>query len=427
MYALNLFLVASASASAVLAVPNAWYQAEDSPNAALFKRAPPSPDSADWATNYPAGSAIADPARLPQSWKDKLASLNIPDIKPSNPNNGYPTYANGEQPNDDTICSFTYECVDDEDLHNPPDGVFALSFDDGPAPSSPPLLDFLEQNNASSKATHFMIGSNILYNPKDMQDTFNRGGHIAVHTWSHNYMTTLTNEQVLGELGWTIQIIADLTGGRLPAYWRPPYGDVDNRVRAIAKGVFGVHTVVWNQDTSDWAIGSNPKYTSETVNAQMTQWLTGPKSPGLMVLEHERSAESVKVFTDNYAAMVSNGWNVLNIADAMGLPWYVNAANNQAAVTELASGSGNVTEPLASASASASSASGSASASSASASSSGSASSASGARSSTSSGASASRAAASSSATPSGAAIKITGAASAGVVGIIAGVLSWAL
>lgn len=64
-----------------------------------------------------------------------------------------------------------------------------------------------------------MIGSNILYNPKDMQDTFNRGGHIAVHTWSHNYMTTLTNEQVLGELGWTIQIIADLTGGRLPAYW----------------------------------------------------------------------------------------------------------------------------------------------------------------------------------------------------------------
>lgn len=87
-------------------------------------------------------------------------------------------------------------------------------------------------------------------------------------------------------------------------------------MRAIAKGVFGVHTVVWNHDTSDWAIGSNPAYTSESVNAQMTQWLTGPKSPGLMVLEHERSAESVKVFTDNYAAMISNGWNVLNIVSS---------------------------------------------------------------------------------------------------------------
>ena len=60
-------------------------------------------------------------------------------------------------------------------------------------------------------------------------------------------MTTLTNEQVLGELGWTMQIISDLNGGRLPKFWRPPYGDVDNRVRAIAKGVFNLETVVWNQ------------------------------------------------------------------------------------------------------------------------------------------------------------------------------------
>lgn len=40
--------------------------------------------------------------------------------------------------------------------------------------------------------------------------------------------------QILGELGWTIQIIYDLTG-LVPLYYRPPYGDVDNRVRALAK------------------------------------------------------------------------------------------------------------------------------------------------------------------------------------------------
>lgn len=59
-------------------------------------------------------------------------------------------------------------------------------------------------------------------------------------------MTTRTNEQVVGELGWTMQIIADVTGGHIPAFWRPPYGDVDNRVRAIAKEVFGLTTVLWN-------------------------------------------------------------------------------------------------------------------------------------------------------------------------------------
>ena len=32
-------------------------------------------------------------------------------------------------------------------------------------------------------------------------------------------------------------LIANSTGGRLPKYWRPPYGDTDVRVSAIAKEV----------------------------------------------------------------------------------------------------------------------------------------------------------------------------------------------
>ena len=61
-------------------------------------------------------------------------------------------------------------------------------------------------------------------------------------------MTTLSNEQVLGELGWTMELIHNSTGGRLPKYWRPPFGDSDERVRAIAKEIFGLTTVLWNQE-----------------------------------------------------------------------------------------------------------------------------------------------------------------------------------
>jgi hypothetical protein len=60
-------------------------------------------------------------------------------------------------------------------------------------------------------------------------------------------MTTMNDTQVLGELGWTLQIIYDNTNGLIPLIWRPPYGDVDNRVRAIAREVFGLTTVIWNQ------------------------------------------------------------------------------------------------------------------------------------------------------------------------------------
>lgn len=71
---------------------------------------------------------------------------------------------------------------------------------------------------------------------------------IAVHTWTHPYMTTLDNLGVLGQLGWTMEIIHNSTGGRLPKYWRPPFGDSDNRVNAIAREVFGLTTVIWNQE-----------------------------------------------------------------------------------------------------------------------------------------------------------------------------------
>ena len=34
-----------------------------------------------------------------------------------------------------------------------------------------------------------------------------------------------------------MQLIVNSTGGRVPKYWRPPYGDTDVRVSAIAKEV----------------------------------------------------------------------------------------------------------------------------------------------------------------------------------------------
>ena len=48
-------------------------------------------------------------------------------------------------------------------------------------------------------------------------------------------MSSLSNEGVVAELGWTMQILTDSNYGKIPAFWRPPYGDCDNRVRAIAK------------------------------------------------------------------------------------------------------------------------------------------------------------------------------------------------
>jgi chitin deacetylase len=81
----------------------------------------------DFASNYPPGWQTPPASSLPKAWTDKLASIQMPDIQPSQPNNGYPTYTGNEKGGDDHICSFTYECTTKDDLVAPPDGILAVS------------------------------------------------------------------------------------------------------------------------------------------------------------------------------------------------------------------------------------------------------------------------------------------------------------
>ncbi|KAJ9120201.1 hypothetical protein QFC22_003101 [Naganishia vaughanmartiniae] len=324
------------------ALMDRWFQDPSAESAQLFKRATSNatPGSPEWRAAYPAPGSTPGSNTLPQAWKDRLAAVvassAFPTYGPTQANNGYPQYksANGStlSGTDPTVCSFTYECVGEGDIHNAPDGVIGLNFDDGPTQFSGELYDFIEANNIS--ATHFMIGGNIVNLPDVFARAWKDGGHIAVHTFSHPYMTTMTNDQILAELGWTCQIISDLTGGYVPAYWRPPFGDADYRVRMIAKEVFGLTTVVWNQDSADWAIGTDPKYTVEGVSATMRQWFSGSKSPGLVMLEHEASAADVQVFKAVYGDMLRNGWKVVNVAEAFNSWEYANAATDNSTLVQ---------------------------------------------------------------------------------------------
>lgn len=45
-----------------------------------------------------------------------------------------------------------------------------------------------------------MIGLEILAYPTEFLLAFNKGHDIAAHTWTHPYMTTLSNEQVVAEV-----------------------------------------------------------------------------------------------------------------------------------------------------------------------------------------------------------------------------------
>ncbi|KAH8118696.1 glycoside hydrolase/deacetylase [Phellopilus nigrolimitatus] len=307
------------------ALPSRWYHDDDHFAHSLFrrnsKRADPSPSvgSPSWSAKYPASTP--DPSSLPQSWVDALNAAvsagKIPDIPPSTSTGGnspvYPAGTN-EKRNDPSICAATDRiCRIPEDIWDAPDGVIGIGFDDGPSDGSAELYAFLQQQN--QKATHYMIGVNVLNNWQEFLVASEKlGDDIAVHTYTHPYMTTQTNQELLAQFGWTIQIIYDSTNGKLPRFWRPPYGDIDQRVSAIAREVFGMSAILWNQDTEDWSMASGGT-TPEKIQASMQQWLSGPKSPGLIILEHELTNDTVAAFKTAWPLVAQNNWKPVSQAE----------------------------------------------------------------------------------------------------------------
>lgn len=317
-------------------LPSRWYHDERHPAHDLFRRQSVASDgiqyatvgSPTWSAAYPAGTP--DVSALPAPWVNALNAAvsagKIPNIPVPSMVNSSPAYPQGTNPTDPTICSAYYKCRVPADIWDAPNGSIGIGFDDGPYMGSAMLYDFLKQNN--QHATHFMIGLNILSYPQLFTRAFEElEDDIAVHTWTHPHMSTLSNLNVLAELGWSMEIIHNSTGGRLPRYWRPPYGDADNRVRAIAQEVFGLTAILWNQDTADWSLTVNGGTNLGAINASMTQWLTGSKSPGLIILEHELSNLSVQAFQAAYPLMISQGWTLPSVATINGTGTYLNSVN----------------------------------------------------------------------------------------------------
>lgn len=99
-----------------------------------------------------------------------------------------------------------------------------MTYDDGPAFYTTQLLSYLDEQ--SLKATFFVVGSRVTSFPDIARSEYISGHQIGVHTWSHPSLTTLTNDEVIAELGWSRQVIKDVLGVS-PNTMRPPYGDIE--------------------------------------------------------------------------------------------------------------------------------------------------------------------------------------------------------
>lgn len=85
----------------------------------------------------------------------------------------------------------------------------------------------------------------------------------------------------------------------------------------------------------DWQL-SNHAISQSTVESSIKSWYNGPKSPGLIVLEHELSTFSVQAFIDTFPVLKANGWHAVTIPEVSqdsSKAWYQNALNNTSPIT----------------------------------------------------------------------------------------------
>lgn len=71
----------------------------------------------------------------------------------------------------------------------------------------------------------------------------------------HQPLTSRSTEQIVAELGWTRLIIQKVLG-ITPTTMRAPYGDIDDRVRAIALAM-GMVPIQWTRAPSGFTFDTN--------------------------------------------------------------------------------------------------------------------------------------------------------------------------
>ena len=139
----------------------------------------------------------------------------------------------------------------------------ALTFDDGPGPATPHVLDVLQR--AGVHATFFVIGQDAAANP-EMLRRIVAGGHVlGDHTWSHHIPKASTGwkaNKLAREIVRTRRVILDATGLQ-PCLFRPAGGIVKG-AESVTRAA-GLSMVLWSVDTRDWSVPSkddNKKFAS---------------------------------------------------------------------------------------------------------------------------------------------------------------------
>jgi peptidoglycan/xylan/chitin deacetylase (PgdA/CDA1 family) len=185
----------------------------------------------------------------------------------------------------------------------------ALSFDDGPYPLTQRFVRMLRANGAV--ATFFMIGEQVDASYRaTLREELRDGDALGDHTWSHPDLVRMARSGVRSQLRGTREVIRR-ESGYSPCVFRPPYGDVNGSIVAIARSL-GLATILWDVDPSDWALPGVSAIEGRVL-AQVT--------PGAIVISHDGGGprgQTLAAYPAIIRALRTRGYRFVTVPQLLG-------------------------------------------------------------------------------------------------------------
>ena len=173
----------------------------------------------------------------------------------------------------------------------------ALTFDDGPAGYTVPILDILKQENVP--AAFFLIGKNIKGNEETIRRILAEGHTAGNHSFNHGFnFDWQSAAKMQEELQQTNAAIEAISGSPVTLF-RPPYGVTNpNLAKAIRNS--RMQSIGWSLRSMD---------TVAKDKNQLLDKILAKVQPGDIILLHDRCAVTAAVLPELITALKKRGFS----------------------------------------------------------------------------------------------------------------------
>lgn len=151
-----------------------------------------------------------------------------------------------------------------------------------------------------------MTGGWVEKFPEDVKYIASQGHDLGNHSENHKNMSQLSETEIQSEIQKVHDRVKELTGTDMTLF-RPPYGDYDNEVVAVADSM-GYYPVQWDIDSLDWKDYGADSIVDKVVNHKHL-------GNGSIILMHNGAKYTPQALEAVITGLQSKGYELVPISE----------------------------------------------------------------------------------------------------------------